>query len=303
MKRVLLLLSVLLGLVLFAGAQDFLNKAAEDQTMSDVKKSADGTLSAFKISGSGIATGKPDGVYVKLAVSSGSMTSLRSAQNDVDGKISFIIGRLTALYRMKKEDFKVFQPAAQMKEQTLGTPTSLVVKDSNGNPIKQTAYKYLISKTVIMNGLVDRKIGEVFEIVDRAVSYGATAIAAIDKGDGSEVASSTIMTDANSSSGSKIQLSKGVSKLKIDKAEDASSSEFINFFFKDQTLDKLKQSARAEAVKEVKGKIAEAGKKYTLDEKKYEIGLTEDYTATQTAEGELSVKCDLAADYKVPVKQ
>ncbi len=303
MKRALLVLSVLFLAVFTAGAQDFLNKTAEDETMADVKKGADGTLSAFKISGAGVATGKPDGVYVKLAVSSGSMTSLRSAQADVDGKISFIIGRLSALYRMKKDDFKIFQPSAQLKQQTLGTPTSLVVKDSNGNPVTQTAYKYLISKTVIMNGLSDRKIGEIFEIVDRAVSYGATAIAAIDKSDGSEVASSTILTDANNSSSSKIQLSKGVSKLKIDKAEDASQSEFINFFFKDETLDKFKMSARAEAVKEVKGKITEAGKKYTIDEKKYEIGLTEDYTATQTAEGELSVKCDLIADYKVPAKQ
>ena len=182
MNRFVLVLSVLLGCILPAGAQDFLNKTADDQTMSDVKKSADGTLSAFKISGSGIATGKPDGVYVKLSVASGNMTSLRAAQNDVDGKISFIIGRLSALYRMKKDDFKIFQPAAQLKQQTLGSPTSLVVKDSNGNPITQTAYKYLITKTVIMNGLSDRKIGEIFEIVDKAVSYGAAAVAAIDKG-------------------------------------------------------------------------------------------------------------------------
>ncbi|MEI7904255.1 MAG: SIMPL domain-containing protein [Candidatus Firestonebacteria bacterium] len=248
----------------------------------------DGKLDDAVITGIGILTSTPDEVYVQLSLKSDPSNTLKAAQIDLERKIDFITARLAGAFRLKKENFKSAALDSKLKEQSIRNPASLVYKDSSGKIIQKKEYKYELSKNLIISGLAGKKMGEVLEIIDKAVGYGATAVAEAVKEDPAEVESTTVL----GTSTSKMALSKGVSKLAIKKGEDAEKNELINYYFSEATLEKLSTKCREKAAADAKEKLAKLSKIYPFNSNEKDIQFSEDISAVQTSEGELTVKCE-----------
>jgi hypothetical protein len=249
-----------------------------------------GKVTGFSLTGTGIVTAKPDNVFVQFAVKTDPANSLRSAELEINRKIDFITYNLCRLYSIKKESIKVWGFAPQMQEQIIRTPSSLQQRDSYGNPIQKKEYKYTITKFIIINDLGNKKLEEICELIDKAISYGAIAVAEIPKDD-SNVQSSSVLGSAKS----RISALKGISKLKIAADTKDPNNELINYHFKEETLEKIIKEAKEQALKEAKEKVDKVKKALNFKENEMDVNFKEDISATSNEEGEITVKAEVTA--------
>jgi len=249
-----------------------------------------GKVSGFSFSGTGIATGKPDNVFIQLTVKSDMKDSMQFASKDLEKKLDIIIWRLTSLFRLKKEQFKSFGVTPDVINYTEKDSFSLGGKPAAG--FKKT--KYTISTTLTLNDLGKMKMDEIFEILDRAKQYGATVVA-----EGPVTLPSEVFSATSAGTGkSKTQQTKGVSKVKVLDESTADKSEFINFHFNEDTLKKLIEQAKGAAYKEAKEKVAAVKKVIKFKDSDMDVDFAENISSTQTDEGEVTIRVDVTAVLK-----
>ncbi len=252
-----------------------------------------GKVSGFTFSGTGMATGKPDNIFVQLTVKSGMKDSMQFAEKDIEKIIDNIIWKLTGYFRylhLDKKQFKSFKGVPEVinyTEKDFSSP--------GGKPVAgHSRSKYTITKTLTINDLGKLKMEEIYEIIDRAKQFGATVIADPPAALPSEVFSATSAGQGMS----KTQQTKGVSKVKVLDESTADKSEFINWHFNEDTLKKLIEQARGEAYKEAKEKVAAVKKLIKFKDSDMDVDYTENTSSTQTDEGEVTIRVDVTAVLK-----
>lgn len=255
----------------------------------------DGKVAGFSLTGTGIVTAKPDNVYVQFSIKSESTASLRSAELDIKRKLDFITYNIGRLYSIKNESIKTWGFAPEMHEQIIRTPRSLQQRDEYGNVIQQKKYKYTITKYIIINDLGSKTIEEICDLIDKAVSYGVSAVANIPSYAG-DVESSTSLGTAKA----KLSAIKGASKLEISTDVKDPANELINYHFKEETLEKLIKEAKDKALVDAKDKVDKVKKILNFKENEMKITFAEKLTATNSEEGEITIRADVTAILSKP---
>ena len=112
-----------------------------------------GKVAGFAFTGTGIVTAKPDNVFVQFSVKSGPQNSLRAAENEVMKKVDWMTYQLGWLYKIKKENFKVYGFQPEMVQQSVRQSRSLQQKDEEGKVIPKIEYRYNSKKYVVVSDL------------------------------------------------------------------------------------------------------------------------------------------------------
>jgi len=259
-------------------------------------------LDSFSMTGTGIVTAKPDNVFVQLSISSTPGNNMASAGRDLDQKVDFLIRSISRDFKLKKENFKVSVSGVQMQEATSKVRTANSKFDENGQLIPEKSYTSSMKKIIVINDLGSKSPQDLLSIIDAGVKYGAVAIAS--SSSGQETDTSTI-TEAGKNS-AKMKLSKGGSAAKITPDIKDNDNQLINYHFNEETLKKLMKQAKDSALKEIKEKLARTKEKIKLNESDFDFNIKEDFNASSTEDGEISIKADVAVNYtrsKPPAKE
>ena len=129
-------------------------------------KFSGGKVAGFSFTGTGIVTAKPDNVFVQFSVKSGPQNSLRSAETAVAQKVDWMIYNIGRLFRIKKENFKVYGFQPELVKQTMKQNRSLTQKDEYGNVIEKVEFKYNSKKYVVVGDLGSKSFVEICEMLD-----------------------------------------------------------------------------------------------------------------------------------------
>jgi len=301
MKKTFCLLIIFLSIVSFseelkqapaAGPANFVEASKIEGLESNVVFK-DNKLVSCSIKGTGIVTSKPDNVYIEIGFSSEPSSTMKSAENDLNKKTDFLIRTIGRLYGIKKESFKMSKMSPKLNEQIMKVPKALQQLDAAGNPIEKKENKYYVSKSIVINDLGKKKMSELMEIIDKCSEYGATVIAEKTKTDDAVLSESTLGTGQT-----QLKQTKGMSKLNIKNESAETSNELINYFFKEETLEKMTKDAKAAALKEIQAKMDKVNDKVNV--KAMDQKFTENLSSTTTEEGELTVTDEVMADFTVP---
>ena len=249
-----------------------------------------GKLSGFSFTGTGIVTAKPDNVFVQFSVKSGPMVTLRAAEIESNRKVDFLTYNIGRLFKIKKESFKSYGFQPEMIQQTMRQANTTRQRDLNGNVIDRVQQRYNITKYVVVNDLGSKKFEEVCEILDKAIDYGAIAVAEIPKVD-SAVASETSLGVG----GTQMNAVKGATKLKFNANTQNPANKLVNYHFNEGTLEKLIKSAKDQAYKEAKEKVEKIKAVLKFKESEMDITFAESINANSDEEGAVTIKADVTA--------
>jgi len=258
-------------------------------------KFSGGKVAGFSFTGSGIVTAKPDNVFVQFSVKSGPQNSLRSAETAVAQKVDWMIYNIGRLFRIKKENFKVYGFQPELVKQTMKQNRSLTQKDEYGNVIEKVEFKYNSKKYVVVGDLGSKSFVEICEMLDKAVDYGGIAVAEIPKLN-NEVASAT----AEGKADSRLKAVKGATKLKFAATTQNPDNQLINYHFNEATLEKLMKTAKDQAYKEAKDKVDKIKAVLKFKENEMDIIFAESTTAASDEEGAVTIKTDVTATLSKP---
>ena len=284
-----------------------------------------GKISGFTFTGTGIVTAKPDNVFIQFMIKSGPMVTLRAAEIESGRKVDFLTYNLGRLFKIKKESFKSYGFHPEIIQQTMRQAKTLKRRDDDGNVIERVQQRYNITKYVVVNDLKNKKFEDICEILDKAIDYGAVAIANIPKEAASDTSSGDKDTQNKKDSGSSSQTSKvqpgdnsvssekplgagdtkmsaveGASKLKFKSDTKNPSNQMINYHFNEVTLGNLIKGAKDEAYKEAKDKVARIKAVLKFKESEMDIGFEEDIGITSDEEGAVTIKVDVTAALEKP---
>ncbi len=258
-------------------------------------KFSGGKVAGFSFTGTGIVTAKPDNVFVQFSVKSGPQNSLRSAETAVAQKVDWMIYNIGRLFRIKKENFKVYGFQPELVKQTMKQNRSLTQKDEYGNVIEKVEFKYNSKKYVVVGDLGSKSFVEICEMLDKAVDYGGIAVAEIPKLN-NEVASAT----AEGKADSRLKAVKGATKLKFAATTQNPDNQLINYHFNEATLEKLMKTAKDQAYKEAKDKVDKIKAVLKFKENEMDIIFAESTTAASDEEGAVTIKTDVTATLSKP---
>ena len=250
-----------------------------------------GKVSGFSFTGTGIVTAKPDNVFIQFSVKSGLQNSLRSAENEALKKVDFMTYNIGRLFKVKKEDFKVYGFDPEMVQQTLRVPNGLIERDNDGNIVAKTRIKYNVTKFVVVGNLGTKKFLDVCEMLDKAVDYGAIAVAEIPNIDGGVAASANLGKAA-----AQVNAVKGASKLKFTAIMNNPNNQLINYHFNEDTLEKLMKTAKDAAYKEAKDKVAKIKAVLKFKDTEMDINFNESTNVVSDEEGTVNIRVDVTAN-------
>ncbi|MFH1073858.1 MAG: hypothetical protein V1752_02105 [Candidatus Firestonebacteria bacterium] len=253
-------------------------------------KFSGGKVSGFSFTGTGIITAKPDNVFIQFSVKSGAMVTLRSAEIESARRVDFLTYNLGRLFRIKKESFKSYGFQPEVIQQTMRQAKTLKRRDQDGNPIDEVQQRYNITKYVVVNDLGNKKFEEVCEILDKAIDYGAIAVAAIPKLDNAVESQTTLGVGDT-----QVNAVKGGTKLKFKADTKNPANQLVNYHFNEGTLEKLIKSAKDQAYKEAKEKVEKIKAALKFKESEMDISFEESVNASSDEEGAVTIKADVTA--------
>ena len=218
------------------------------------------------------------------------MVTLRAAEIESARKVDFLTYNIGRLFKVKKESFKSFGFEPEMIQQTMRQANTIKQRDMNGNIIDRVQQRYNITKYVVVNDLGGKKFEEVCEILDKAIDYGAIAVAEIPKTDNA-VSSETSL----GSGGTQMNAVKGATKLKFNSNTKNPANKLVNYHFNEGTLEKLIKSAKDQAYKEAKDKVEKIKAVLKFKESEMDINFAESINANTDEEGAVTIKADVTA--------
>ena len=254
-----------------------------------------GKVAGFAFTGTGIVTAKPDNVFVQFSVKSGPQNSLRAAENEVMKKVDWMTYQLGWLYKIKKENFKVYGFQPEMVQQSVRQSRSLQQKDEEGKVIPKIEYGYNSKKYVVVSDLGKKSFIEICEMLDKAVDYGAIAVAEIPKLN-SEITGESVAGKGNT----QMTAVKGATKLKFQATTSNPNNQLINYHFNEATLEKLIKTAKDLAYKEAKDKVEKIKKVLKFKENEMDINFAEIINAASDEEGAVTIKAEVTATLNKP---
>jgi len=257
--------------------------AAGSGVAENIKYSG-GKVAGFTFTGAGIVTARPDNVYIQFMVKSGPCPTTRGAEIQSTQKVSFLTYNLGRLFKIKKESFKSYGFQPEVLQQTVRQAKSLKRRDDDGKAIDQMQMKYNITKYVVVNDLGSKKFVDICEILDKAIDYGATAIADIPKLDNS--VSDQVSLGVGDTQTKAV---KGATKLKFNTDTKNPANQLINYHFNQATLEKVIKSAKDQAYKEAKEKVDKIKALLKFKEKDMDISFKEAVDIKSNEDGDISV--------------
>jgi hypothetical protein len=293
-----MLKNTLVGMLLLVACFGFGQNSILDtpDIMDEVEglKYEKGAVKEFSVFGVGIITAKPDNIFIQFSIKSDPETNLKAAEVSAQKKADFIIDSLVRYYKLKKTSIKIINVNPQLIQQKIAAPKSLQKKNESGEVIANTVTKYQITKYIVVNDLGKTKMTDIYEIIDKAVSYGASALKDVDipRYVDSTVEESNVTGEATRAMSA---FKGGASKLKMTTAIKDNNNQLVNYHFNEDTLAKMQKEARGKARAEIKEKFDKAKSALKINENDFVVSYKEDNSVTSTEDYEITMKLELTA--------